>query len=235
MDDLYIGVLHQILNVRQILMGRAAAVVAYAPQRYGLVIVLQTFYIRRDLLCRLPQRGIVFRAPKCLDLASVVACPVKILTGQLQLGTDILAVGPHKNVVFLPALFYDLHQAAAMTKGVKAHCGLGQVFFAESAAEEIHTYPNLPNITLAVSQQAVRLQIPATGNMPFLLLYKLLDSTKQLRCVLFRIFINATFTVTEYVIVLFHQIGSTLKSGQGGGHPLCPFPLPDGVDMRITN
>ena len=87
-----------------------------------------------------------------------------------------------------------------MPERVKIDCRSGKKLFAKLFGEVCPPHQNLPEQGFAARHITVRLQIPASHNMPLALFDKRLNACKQCWIVFFHPLIKQCLVMTEHII-----------------------------------
>ena len=227
-DQVHIALGHQCLNVRKILAGRSAAVVAHAPQHADNVLRL-ILRLAVDMECRLSQRRIIRFHAVDLDPAAVKALPPELVA----FGRELAAVGAGDQIAVLSAFGQDLHQSAAVSEGVKID--RRRWADAEMLRKIAASDQNLPHNAFAARHVAVRLQKPAAHHMPFSLADQRLDLLKKRGIVPFNIPVDRHLVMAEDIVKFPRQIYGGTERGQRRKGALILRPLPDGVQMGVAD
>mgnify|MGYP000084736447 CR=1 FL=1 len=128
----------------------------------------------------------------------------------------------------------NLDQAPGMAKRIDIHCGAR--LDPEMLAKPRLADQNLADQRFARGQIAVRLQPPATHDMPLAGLDQFANALEQRRLVLLYPPIQHRFIVIEDEAREFvAEIGGATESRQRLGRAFLPFPQPHGIKMRIAD
>ena len=229
---MYILVLSAVFNhfcyVGQILSRRSAAVISYTP-KHKRGISFMPFRPVFDYSFRHSHRGIVaVYRPDGFYFASVKPYPKETVFRQ----GFFARIRATANVSLLPALFQNLNKPARMPEGIEIYRNFrhdAELFLKIFVPLSYLSYEAFPRRHIAIG-----LKIPTAHNSPFPAFYEAFYSFKQLRGILFHVFINRHFIVTEYVIELLRKVCRRFKGRQSCADAFLPLPLPDRIDMRVT-
>ena len=164
-----------------------------------------------------------------LDARAVKALPDKLPCG---LGAGV-GVGAAADIAVLAALGNDLHKPAAVSERVKIDGGGGGD--AKAAFKITLALQNLTGHALAAGHVAVGLQIPAAHDVPLAGLDQRTDLLKQGRIVLLHVFVNGCLVVAKDIVKIARQIDGRAEGGKHHARALLPIPLPDRVNVRVTD
>ena len=219
---------NHIFNISKVLPRRTAAVVAHPPENTNNVLGLFRFPFFNNLY-RIAKRRIVRHCAICLNLTTIQTAPNKLLVGKSLLAR----VRAHENIAILTALFDNLNKPNRMPKGVEIDCRRRR--FSKLLLKIALALLNLADEAFTAWHIAIRLKIPTAHDMPFPCFHKILNPRKQRGRIFFDVFIDRNLVMTKYVIKLFGEIYRRLKGRQHRADPLLPIPLPNRVEMSVTN
>ena len=229
---LLLGLGHVDLQIRQILTGCAAAVVADAPQSKGHVLVTPGLHLALDGVDRVAQvvgvDGQILKAGG-VDRASVKALPLHVIGGEVE----EFGHGTAADVAPIAALGEDLDKSLGVAEGVHVDGHRGD--HAELLLEVGKTRLDLTDKALARGDVAVGLNVPAAHDVPLPCGHQLLDAGEQGGIVGFGELIEQGLVVAEDIVVLVGDLGGGVEGSQRGGCALVPVPLPDGIQVGVTD
>jgi hypothetical protein len=222
---------YQLVQVVEILLRRAAAVIAYPPEQEAHLAVGAGSHPVFDLSPRLPPLRVVMGlGPSGQDLGAVIANPDEFIVRQGQK----VRVRAAEEVGLIAALGQDLDESSGVSKRVEVGGGLDvdPEFFPEISFSE----KDLPDQGLSAGHVAVRLEEPPSQDVPATRLDQPLDPFKEGGLVVLDPLVKEGFVVTEdEILPPLAEIGGRPEGGQGFARAFRPFPKPDGVQMGVAD
>ena len=227
-----IHLLYIFCQIRKVLTGGIAAVVAHAPKCRANLIIPKTGCFFPNVTYRISVAGgikAIAVGTKDLYFAAILAHPSKYITGQI----NHIGQRTANNAAHIAAFRKNLGQTYTVTKAVKidGYCGTLSKLLLKILPSQL----NLAHKCLAGGHIAIGLQIPAAHNMPLALCHQLLDALKKDRIVLLNELIQNGFVVAENIIVFIAKLSRLIEGGNGSTKPFFPIPHPYRIYMRITD